>query len=136
MRVDADELKRITQAVIADGDAYDDEDQLGPECDVQFGLERAGLTPPDAWENATTSITRTSNPERMSLYLTRAPESAGDAGVIVERLEWAWRSIIFDHGAYTIREGADAVRLDFVTWWNHGSFYTGRITVMPTRDGG
>ena len=132
MRVDADELKRITSVAIALGDIYDDENQSGAECDVTIALEDAGLTPPDAWANATTSVTRTSNPERLALYLTRAPDEAWSAGTIVERLEWAWSRFIFNEGAYTIRESRDAVRFDFVTWWTHGRCYTGRIKVMRT----
>ena len=69
----------------------------------------------------------------MALYLTRAPENAGNAAEIVERLEWAWTSIIFKHGAYAIRESSEAVRLDFVTWWEDGGFYTGRIKVIRSR---
>jgi hypothetical protein len=133
VRVDADELKRITSEVIAAGDVYDDENLGGAECDVTMALEDAGLTPPDAWANASTSITRTSNPERLALFLTRAPESAGDTTEIVERLEWAWTRFSFEDGAYTIRESAEAVRLDFVTWWGHGGFYTGRIKVVRPR---
>ena len=135
MRVDADELKRITSEVIAAGEAYDSDESLrGAECDVEMALEDAGLTPPDAWANASTSITQTSNLERMALYLTRAPENAGDTAEIVERLEWAWTSISFGYGAYTIRESAEAVRLDFVTWWEDGgTFYTGRIKVIPSQ---
>jgi hypothetical protein len=133
VRVDADELKRITRDVIAAGDAYDTENQSGAECDVQFALEDAGLTPPDAWANASTSITRTSNPERMAVYLTRAPGSAGNTAEIVERLEWAWGRFVFNEGAYTIRESSEAVRMDFATWWEHGGFYTGRVKVIPSR---
>ena len=135
MRVDADELKRVTRDVIAAGGAYDAESQMGAECDVQFALEDAGLTPPDAWANASTSITRTLNPERMALYLTRAPDHAGNTAEIVERLEWAWARFSFKDGAYTIRESAEAVRLDFVTWWEHGGFYTGRVKVVPSSIG-
>jgi len=133
VRVDAGELKRITRDVIAAGDAYDDENQSGAECDVQVALERAGLTPPDAWANASTSITRRSDPERLALYLTRAPESAGNTAEIVERLEWAWGRFVFKDGAYTIRESVEAVRMDFVTWWDHGGFYTARVKVIPSR---
>ena len=131
MRVDADELNRITGEVIAGGDACDDHE--GPECDVTIALEDAGLTPPNAWANATTSITRTSNPARMALYLTRAPEGAGNTTMIVDRLEWAWTRFVFNDGAYAISVSPEAVRLDFVTWWDHGWFYTGRIKVLRSR---
>ena len=134
MRVDADELRRITSEVIAAGDVYDDGNLSGAECDVTAALEDAGLTPPDGWTaNASTSITRTSNPERLALYLTRAPEDLGSAATIVERLEWAWSRFSFAEGAYTIRESDEAVRLDFVTWWDDGGFYTGRVKVTRSR---
>ena len=134
MRVDADELKRITSEVIAAGDVYDDENLSGAECDVTAALEDAGLTPPDGWgANASTSITRTSNPQRLALYLTRAPEDVGSTAKIVERLEWAWSRFVFAEGAYTIRESDEAVRLDFVTWWDNGGFYTGRVKVVGSR---
>ena len=133
MRVDAHVFKLIVSAVIAGGDLDEDEDHEGAECDVTFALEHAGLTSPDAWANASTSITRTSSPERMAVYLTRAPETAGDTAMVVERLEWAWTRFVFTDGAYTIRESSDAVRLDFVTWWEDGGFYTGRIKVVRLR---
>ena len=119
--------------MIAAGDAYDEENQAGAECDVQIALEDAGLTPPESWANASTSITRTLNLERMALYLTRAPEEAGNWAEIVERLEWAWSRMIFKYGAYTIKGSSEAVRLDFVSWWEHGGYYTGRIKVVRSR---
>ena len=134
MRVDADELRRITGDVIAAGDVYDGENLSGAEYDVTAALEVAGLTPPDGWTaNASTSITRTSNPERLALYVTRAPEALGSTAKIIERLEWAWSRFSFAEGAYTIRESDDAVRLDFVTWWDNGGFYTGRVKVVRPR---
>ena len=69
----------------------------------------------------------------MALYLTRAPEEAGNWAAIVERLEWAWSRMIFKYGAYSIKESSEAVRLDFVTWWEHGGSYTGRIKVVRSR---
>jgi hypothetical protein len=42
VRVDADELKRITSEVIAAGDVYDDENLGGAECDVRWHSRTLG----------------------------------------------------------------------------------------------
>jgi hypothetical protein len=55
---------------------------------------------------------------------------------VVERLERGWvRTEAFAHEAHTISDDGEVVALDFVTWWDSGHYYTGRIEVVLSGDG-
>jgi hypothetical protein len=52
---------------------------------------------------------------------------------IVSRLERVWAMHgAFQHECHSVNVTGERVLFDFVTWWDDGSFYTGRIEIEPT----
>jgi hypothetical protein len=122
MRVDVDEFQRIRDDVMGSGSPYDAENLEGAKLDGGFGLSAEGFTAP--------TITETGEPERMVLYASRPDWRPATETEVIERLERGWARIgAFTHDAHSITVAGDVVALDFVTWWDGGAFYTGRIEV-------
>ncbi len=56
---------------------------------------------------------------------------------VVARLEEAWaRHGAFESEAHSVTVSNGRVLLDFVTWWESGNYYTGRIEIEPGRRAG
>jgi hypothetical protein len=64
VRVEADELEQTAAEVIGRGRPYKGDDMLGARLDAGYGLAAEGFTVP--------TITETSDPQRMVLYLARS----------------------------------------------------------------
>jgi hypothetical protein len=66
----------------------------------------------------------------MVVYTCRPNWTPPSREAVVDRLEETWLSRgAFRHEAHTISHDAGGIALDFVTWWDGGAFYTGRIKV-------
>ena len=122
MRVDEDELARIRTEVANGGRRYGGDDLDGATIDADYALGAAGFTDPD--------VSRTGLIEQMVVYTCRPNWTPASREEVVDRLEETWLSRgAFRHEAHTISHDADGIALDFVTWWDGGAFYTGRIEV-------
>jgi hypothetical protein len=122
MRVDADEFQWIRDDVVGRGRPYDAENLEGAELDAGYALAAEGFTTP--------TITSTGEFARMVVYSSRPDWRPATETEIIERLESGWERIgAFRHEAHSIAVAGDVVALDFVTWWDGGAFYTGRIEI-------
>jgi len=123
VRVEEDELIRIRADVAKNGRRYGGDDLDGATMDADYALSEGGFTDPH--------VNRTGLIERMVVYTCRPNWPSPRHEEVVERLEETWISRgAFGHEAHTISHDADSIALDFVTWWDGGAFYTGRIEVM------
>jgi len=122
VRVEPEELGSIRNRVVKDGDRYGGDDLAGAVMDCDFALLGGGFTNPD--------VTETGDVERMVLYVCRPDWDPTSVDEVAQRLEKRWlEQGAFKHEAHSITLVRDVVALDFVTWWDGGAFYTGRIEV-------
>jgi hypothetical protein len=122
VRVEEDEQVRVRADVANGGRRYSGLDLDGATIDADYALVEAGFTDPH--------IGRTGLIERMVVYTCRPNWPSAGREEVVRRLEESWVSRgAFGHEAHTISHDADSIALDFVTWWDSGAFYTGRIEV-------
>lgn len=123
MRVDAKGLAEIRNDVIERGRRYSGENLDGATMDARYALAIAGFTDP--------KIKKTGETNSMVLYVCRPESSSWDANEVVSRLEAAWQErAAFSHESHSIAVQADIVTFEFVTWWDDGDYYTGRIEVL------
>jgi hypothetical protein len=130
VRVNPEELGRIRDRVLRSGDRSTGEDLHGAVTDAGFALAIADLTDPE--------IEKTDAQERMVIYRCRVRSLPTEPAAVLARLESAWvRFGAFKHEAHSIATDEHVASLEFVTWWERGAFYTGRIEVMlePARRG-
>ena len=121
-RVEADELSRLRAEVGKRFGHYSSRDLEGAGSDAVYALETAGFT--------TTALKKTGEPERMMLYRCSPDWAWADADEVARRLETAWaENGAFTDEAHLLSVEDTLVALDFVTWWNAGPYYTGRIEV-------
>jgi hypothetical protein len=114
---------------LKDGAPYDEANLSGAQIDCDHALLDAGFVEQDPLKTA--DAERTGDVERMVLYRYRPGWSPVEGKDVVCRLEHAWAERgAFRHEAHSIAVDDDLVALDFVTWWDGGLFYTGRIEVM------
>lgn len=122
MRVEPEQLGPIRNRVIKSGDRYGGANLDGATLDAQYALENGGFTFP--------KTKKTGEAKQMVLYTCEPAWSSPDDGEVVRRVETAWvNDGAFTHEAHSITVETDVVALDFVTWWDDGDWYTGRIEV-------
>ena len=69
----------------------------------------------------------------MVIYRSRPLWEGATTDQIVLRLEKVWaRHGAFQHEAHSVNVSGDRVLFDLVTWWDDGTFHTGRIEIEPT----
>ena len=122
VRVEPDEVHRVRSEVAKHGERYSGSNLDGATIDATYALENAGFTFPD--------FKKTGEQKQMVVYRCRPDWEPFEVDEVVRRLETAWT----EDGAFTDEAHAltiedDVVALDFVTWWKHGDYYTGRIEV-------
>jgi len=122
VRVSVDELQRITNDVANAGRRYSGDDLVGALIDCDYGLEAGGFASPE--------IQRTDDLRRMVVYRSRPDWEPESTDEVVARLEECWLAQgAFRNEAHAIAVKYGRVLFDFVTWWESGEFYTGRIDV-------
>jgi hypothetical protein len=129
VRVDASELQQIKEEVLRRGEPYRDRDDLsGAMLDCEHALVSQGFTEPNVIE--------VGEPERMVQFRSVPDWSPVSESEIIERLERGWaKTGAFSNEAHSIVVEGECVTMDFVTWWDGGSFYTGRIEITHARRG-
>lgn len=121
-RVEADELSRLRTELRIRFGLCSSSDLEGAGSDAVYALETAGFT--------TTALKKTGQPERMMLYRCSPGWAWEDADEVASRLETVWaQNGAFTDEAHLVSVDDTLVALDFVTWWNAGPYYTGRIEV-------
>jgi hypothetical protein len=122
MRVKPEELGPIRAKVVREGDRHGGADLDGAIMDADHALVEGGFTEP--------TIRKTGELRRMVVYACRPDWHAAATDDVVRRLEAAWANDgAFTHEAHTIAVEGNVLAMDFVTWWDDGAFYTGRIEV-------
>jgi hypothetical protein len=123
VRVEPDELGAIAARVIKEGRPYRGVDLEGAALDADHALVAAGFTPPE--------FIQTSELKQMVVYRCRPNWSPVQAEDVVRRLEDGWvEDGAFEQESHSIAVSDELVSLEFVTWWDDGAFYTGRIEVI------
>jgi hypothetical protein len=126
VRVKPEELGPIRAKVVREGDRCGGADLDGAVMNADYAWVERGFTDP--------KIKKTGELKRMVVYTCRPDWSAAETQEVIRRLEEAWANDgAFTHEAHTITVDGDVVAMDFVTWWDDGAFYTGRIEVTPSR---
>lgn len=122
MRVSPEELAKICRDVVRTGRPYSSRDLDGAVLDCDYGLDVGGFTSAKA--------TKTGVLERMVAYRCRPNWEPQTTDEVVARLEEAWITQgAFSQDAHAVTATRSEITLDFVTCWNDGRFYTGRIEV-------
>lgn len=122
VRVEPDELNRVRNDVVKRGERYSGSNLDGATIDATYALENAGFTFP--------KFKKTGELEQMVVYQCRPDWGSYDVDEVVRRLETAWvEDGAFTDEVHTLTVADDAITIDFVTWWDAGAYYTGRIEV-------
>jgi hypothetical protein len=122
MRVDPDEFLRVQSEVAKRGERYGGSNLDGATIDVAYGLESAGFTFPE--------FTKTGGASEMVIYRCAPDWEPRELEDVVRRLEACWTEDgAFADEGHTLSVQHDHVALEFVTWWEDGAYYTGRIEV-------
>ena len=121
MRLPADEFIRVRNEIVRTGNRYGGADLKGAVMDADNALTDAGFTDPE--------IKKPGDVKRMVVYTCSPAWAPTGEDEIVEQLEQAWAKGAFEREAHTVAIDQAFVLLDFVTWWDDRSFYTGRIEV-------
>jgi hypothetical protein len=120
--VSREELARIKRDLAKNDERYSGEDLEGATIDCDYGLEDAGF--------GSARIPNTGDVAQMVIYACEPQWDAKSRAEVIARLEQSWLDRgAFEHEAHTITEEAERVLLDFATWWDRRTFYTGRIEV-------
>ena len=120
MRVRAEELTAIRKKVAKPDLRYTGLSLDGASIDADYGLEEAGFR--------VQRTKRTGDLSQMVLYECRPDWPNATTDEVAQRLEHAWVTRgAFKHEAHVLAAEEELVVLDFVTWWDSGTFYTGRI---------
>jgi hypothetical protein len=125
MRVEQEELSRVRNGVVKRGERYSGSNLEGATIDAAYALENAGFTAP--------TFKKTGELKQMVVYQCRPDWGSYEVGEVVQRLETAWAEDgAFTDEVHTLTVADDAITMDFVTWWDTGGYYTGRIEVALT----
>lgn len=125
-RVGAHELSRVRTEIVKRFGRYSSRDLDGATMDAAYGLEAAGFTVP--------TLKKTGELDHMVLYRCSPDWDWADADEVVRRLETAWAEDgAFKDEAHLLTVEDSLVALDFVTWWDAGPYYTGRIEVSLSK---
>jgi hypothetical protein len=124
MRMDVAELEQITDGLARTGRRYSEPDLEGAILDCDHALYEGGFQRP--------GIKQATEGGLMVVYRSRPLWEGAVNDEIVARLESVWaRHGAFEHEAHTVTLEDDRVLFDFVTWWDDGSYYGGRIEIEP-----
>jgi hypothetical protein len=125
VRVKPEELARVRNRIVKQGDRYGGANLDAAIVDARYALENAGFTFP--------KMKKTGELKRMVTYTCSPDWDGADQREVVRRLEKGWvEDGAFEHEAHSTVVEEGLVALDFVTWWEGGAFYTGRIEVTVT----
>lgn len=123
MRVDAATLAKARRDIANRGERYTGAELDGVIIDLDHALDGAGFTH--------TRISTTGDGDRMVLCTCDADPLSGSLDDVIERLETAWtEDAAFGHEVHTLSRDTNGLSLDFVTWWDSGAYYTGRIDLI------
>jgi hypothetical protein len=124
MRIDVAELEQIRDGLARTGRRYSGPDLEGAILDCDHALYEGGFRRP--------GIKRATEGWLMVVYRSRPMWERAVNDEIVARLEDVWaRHGAFQHDAHTVTVKGGRVLFDFVTWWDDGDYYTGRIEIEP-----
>jgi hypothetical protein len=125
MRVDVAELEQIRDGLAGTGRRYSEPDLEGAILDCDHALYEGGFRRPGIKGAVEGGV--------MVVYRSWPLWEGAVQDEIVPRLEDVWaRHGAFQHEAHTVTLEGDRVLFDFVTWWDDGKYYTGRIEIEPT----